>query len=77
MIPKKQFSFENALEKMEGNILDRTDFKINSTRDEFLSMKDAIIKCLQGENELLYSRCSKLAVLLEPSVNQVEWRAMW
>ena len=77
MIPKKQLSFENALEKMEGNILDRTDFKIKSMTDEFLNMKDVIIKCLQAENELLCSRCSKLAVLLEPSVNQVECRAMW
>ena len=44
-------------------------------KDEFLNMKDVIIKRLQEENELLRSRCSKLEnklVLLEQSVNQVE-----
>ena len=44
-------------------------------KDEFLNMKDVIIKRLQEENELLRSRCSKLenkVVLLEQSVNQVE-----
>ena len=38
-------------------------------------MKDVIIKCLQDENELLRSRCSKVedkVVSLESSVNQVE-----
>ena len=46
---------------------------------DFLNMKDVIIKCLQDENELLHSKCSKLedkVVSLESSVNQVEqyWR---
>ena len=44
-------------------------------KDEFLNMKDVIIKHLQDENELLCSRCSKLedkVVSLESSVNQVE-----
>ena len=44
-------------------------------KDEFLNMKDVIIKHLQDENELLCSRCSKLedkVVWLELSVNQVE-----
>ena len=29
-------------------------------KDEFLNMKDMIIKCLQDENELFCSRCSKV-----------------
>ena len=39
-------------------------------------MKDVIIKCLQDENALLRSICSKVedkVVSLESSVNQVEW----
>ena len=39
---------------------------------DFLNMKDVIIKCLQDENELLHSKCSKLedkVVSLEASVN--------
>ena len=44
-------------------------------KDEFLNIKDVIIKQLQEENELLCSRCSKLenkVVSLEQLVNQVK-----
>ena len=74
---KKQLSFKDALEKIEGNILEQIsslNVEGESMKDEFLSMKDVIIKRLQDENELLCSRCSKLedkVVSLEPSVNQV------
>ena len=75
---KKQLSFEDALEKMEGNILEQIsnlNVEVKSMKDEFLNTEDLIIKRLQGENELLRSRCSKLednVVSLESSVNQVE-----
>ena len=75
---KKQISFEDALEKMEGNILEQIsnlNVEVKSTKNEFLNMKDVIIKRLQDENELLSSRCSKLndkVVSLKSSVNQVE-----
>ena len=62
-ISKKQLSFEDALEKMEGNILEEIttlNVEVKSMKDEFLSMRDKIIKCLQDENELLCSKCSKL-----------------
>ena len=44
-------------------------------KDEFLNMKYVTIKCLQDENALLRSSCSKLedkVASLESSVNQVE-----
>ena len=43
-------------------------------KDEFLNMKDVIIKRLQEENELLRSRCSKLEskVVLSRLSNMVE-----
>ena len=75
---KKQLSLEDDLEKMEGNILEQIsnlNVEVKSIKDEFLNMKDVIIKRLQEENELLHSRCSKLenkVVSLEQSVNQVE-----
>ena len=75
---KKQLSLEDALEKMEGNILEQIsnlNVEVKSMKDEFLNMRDVIIKRLQEENELLRSRCSKLenkVVSLEQSVNQVE-----
>ena len=64
---KKQLSFEDALEKIEGNVLEQIQMKY-----DFLNMKDVIIKRLQDENELLHSKCSKLedkVVSLESSVN--------
>ena len=72
---KKQLSLEDALEKVEGNILEQIsnlNVEVKSMKDEFLNTKDVIIKRLQEENELLRSRCSKLenkVVLLEQSVN--------
>ena len=75
---KKQLSLEDALEKMEGNILEQIsnlNVEVKCMKDEFLNMKDVLIKRLQEENELLRSRCSKLenkVVSLEQSVNQVE-----
>ena len=72
-------SFENAMEKMESNILEQISslkVYVRSMKDEFLNMKDVIIKRLQDENALLRSRCSKLedklVVSLKSSVNQVE-----
>ena len=59
---KKQLSSEDALEKMEGNILEKIsnwNVEVESMKDEFLNMKDVIIKCLQDENESLCLRCSK------------------
>ena len=57
---KMSLSFEDAMEKMENNIIDQiSSFKadVNSSmKDEFLNMKDVIIKCLQDENELLRAR---------------------
>ena len=75
---KKQLSFEDAIEEMESNILEQISslkVDVRSMKDKFLNMKDVIIKCLQDENTLLRSRCSKLedkVVSLESSVNQVE-----
>ena len=75
---KKHLSFEDAMEKMESNILEQISslkVDVRSMKDEFLNMKDVIIKRLQDENALLRSRCSKLedkVVSLESSVNQVE-----
>ena len=66
------------MEKMQNNIIDQISSlkaDVNSMKDEFLNMKDVIIKRLQDENELLRARCSKLedkVVSLETSVNQVE-----
>ena len=45
-ISKKQLSFEDALEKMEGNILEEIstlNVEVKSMKDEFLSMRDVII----------------------------------
>ena len=73
---KKHLSFEDAMEKMESNILEQIsslNIDVRSMKDEFLNMKD-IIKHLQDENALLRSRCSKLedkVVSLKSSVNQV------
>ena len=56
---KKQLSLEDALEKMEGNRLEQIsnlNVEVKSMKDEFLNMKDVIIKQLQEENELLHSR---------------------
>ena len=64
--------------KMDSNILEQISslkVDVRSMKDEFLNMKDVIIKRLQEENALLRSRCSKLedkVVSLESSVNQVE-----
>ena len=75
---KKQLSFEDAVEKMESNILEeisKLNADVRSMKDKLLNMKDVIINCLQDENALLRSRCSKLedkVVSLESSVNQVE-----
>ena len=75
---KKHLSFEDAMEKMESNILEQISslkVDVRSMKDEFLNMKDVIFKRLQDENALLRSRCSKLedkVVSLESSVNQVE-----
>ena len=75
---KKQLTLEEAMEKMESNILVQiTDLKndVKSMEDEFLNMKDIIIKRLQEENEILRARCIKLednVVSLESTVNQVE-----
>ena len=75
---KKQLPFEDAMEKMESNILEQISslkVDVRSMKDEFLNMKDVVIKRLQDENALLRSRCSKLedkVVSLESSVNQVE-----
>ena len=56
---KKPLSFKVAMEKMENNIIDQISSlksDVNSMKDEFLNMKDVIIKPLQDENELLRSR---------------------
>ena len=64
-------SFEDAMEKMESNILEQISslkVDVRSMKDELLNMKDVIIKRLQDKNALLRSRCSKLedkVVLLE------------
>ena len=71
---KKQLSLEDALEKMEGNILEQIsnlNVEVKSMKDEFLNMKDVIIKRSQEER----SRCNKLenkVVSLEKSVDQVD-----
>ena len=46
---------------MEGNKLEQisNNVQVKSLKDEFLNMKDVTIKCLQDENKLLRSRCSK------------------
>ena len=75
---KKHFSFEDAMEKMESNILEQISslkVDVRSMKDKLLNMKDVIIKQLQDENVLLRSRCIKLenkVVSLESSVNQVK-----
>ena len=60
---KKHLSFENAMKKRESNILEQISslkVDVRSMKDEFLNIKDVIIKCLQDENALLRSGCSKL-----------------
>ena len=60
---KKHFSFEDAMEKMESNILEQISslkVDVRSMKDKLLNMKDVIIKQLQDENVLLRSRCIKL-----------------
>ena len=75
---KKQLSFEDAMVKMESNILEQISslkVDVRSMKDEFLNMNNVIIKCLQDENALLRSRCSKLedkVDSLESSVIQAE-----
>ena len=75
---KKHLLLEDAMEKMESNILEQIlSFKVNvrSMKDEFLNMKGVIIKRFQDENALLRSGCSKLQdkiISLESSVNQVQ-----
>ena len=47
---KKNLSFEDDMEKMESNILEQISslkVDVRSMKDEFLNMKDVIIKCLQ------------------------------
>ena len=44
---KKQLSLEDALEKMEGNILEQNsklNVEVKSMKDKFLNIKDVIIK---------------------------------
>ena len=50
------------MEKLEDNKLEQisNNVQVKSLKDEFLNMKDVTIKCLQDENKLLRSRCSKL-----------------
>ena len=75
---KKQLSFEDAKVKMESNILEQISslkVDVRSMKDKFLNMNNVIIKCLQDENALLRSRCSKLedkVDSLESSVIQAE-----
>ena len=75
---KKHLSFEDAMEKMESNISEQISslkVDVRSMKNEFMNMKDVIIKRFQDENALLRSRCSKLedkALSLESSGNQVE-----
>ena len=75
---KKHLSFEDAMEKMESNTLEQIlslKVDVKSMKDEFLNMKDVIIKHLQDENALLRSIWSKLedkVASVESSVNQVE-----
>ena len=75
---KKHLSFKDAMAKMGSNISEQISslkVDVRSMKNKFLNMKGVIIKCLQDENALLRSRCSKLedrVVSLESSVNQVE-----
>ena len=75
---KKQLPFEDAMEKMESNILEQISSlkaDVRSMKDKFFNIKDVIIKHLQDENALLRSRCNTLedkVVSHELSVNQVE-----
>ena len=75
---KKQLSFEDAMVKMESNILEQISslkVDVRSMKDKLLNMNNVIIKCLQDENALLRSRCSKLedkVDSLESSVIQAE-----
>ena len=75
---KKHLSIEDAMEKMESNTLEQIlslKVDVRSMKDEFLNMKDVIIKHLQDENALLRSIWSKLedkVASVESSVNQVE-----
>ena len=55
---KSNYHFEDALEKMEDNILEQIsnlNVEVKSMW-EFLNVKYVIIKYLQDENELLRSR---------------------
>ena len=56
-------SFEDAMEEMESNILEQISslkVEVRSMKDEFVNIKDVIIKRLQDKNALLRSRFSKL-----------------
>ena len=46
---KKQLSFEDAMEKMQSNILEQISslkVDVRSMKDEFLNMKDVVIRHL-------------------------------
>ena len=56
-------SFEDAMEEMESNTLEQTSslkVDVRSMKDEFLNIKDVIVKRLQDKNALLRSRFRKL-----------------
>ena len=71
----KKGNFQKALANLEQNITNSINSIKTKLKEEINSLKDVIIKRLQGENVILRDRCSKLEqklVEFECSINNVE-----
>ena len=56
----KKGNFQKALANLEQNITNSINSVKTKLKEEINSLKDVIIKRLQGENVILRDRCSKL-----------------
>ena len=71
-------SLEDAIANLQSDLSEKITnltTEVRSTKDEVINLKDAIIKRLQDENELLRAKCNKLenkVVSMESSINQVK-----
>ena len=46
--------------KLEENIINHINASVSSLKDEFLNLKDIVIKRLQDENTCLQNKCKSL-----------------
>ena len=61
--------------KLEENIINHINASVSSLRDEFLNLKDIVIKRLQDENTHLQSKCKSLedkVTSLEKNLNSLD-----